>query len=238
MSDISKEILEKIKKEKVSPKPKWYFLTRNYFFWTMFIINTILGGIAFGMILLTITKLDWDIFNYLGMGLPKALITSIPYLWVVILLFFVFVTYHNFVHTRTGYRYRIILIFVISLSISIFLGLIFYQYGLTEVVEKHIRNRIPGYHRLVYTGEKQWMHPEKGLITGIIGKIDVQNKSILLKDYFNQEWDVDYSEAKIRGSILLAEGLNIKIIGNKTSEEKFSATEIRIGRGFQQGRNR
>ncbi len=238
MNDISKEILEKIKNEKVSPKPKWYFLTRNYFFWIMFIINTIFGGIAFGMILLTITNLDWDIFNYLGMSLPKALITSIPYLWIIILLFFIFVTYYNFVHTRTGYRYRFILIFVISLSISIFLGVIFYQYGLTEVVEKHIKSRIPGYHRLVFTGENQWMHPEKGLITGMIAKMDVQNKSIWLKDYFENEWYIDYSKARIRGNISLTEGLNIKIIGNKVSEEKFSAAEIRIGRGFQQGRKR
>jgi hypothetical protein len=239
MTDISKKTLEKIKKEQVHPKPRWYFLTRNYFFWLMFALTTLLGGVAFGMILSITTNLDWDIYHYLGLSLLEAVVTSLPYLWIALLLFFLFITYYNFIHTRTGYRYRFVVIFITSLLISILLGFGFYQYGWTETVERQLRARIPGYQRMVYTGENQWMHPEKGLLSGIIIEINVKEKSLRLKDYHGKEWTIDINQAMIRGNVSLKENLEIKVIGQKVSEDVFTATEIRIRmRGLQQGRGK
>jgi len=238
MNDISKKALEKIKKEHVQPKPRWYFLTRNYFFWLMFFITTLLGGIAFGMILFITTNLDWDIYNYLGLSLSKTVIISLPYLWIALLMFFLFVTYYNFIHTRMGYRYRFIIIFIISLLISILLGFGFYHYGWTETLEKQLRNRFPGYHMMVYTSENQWMQPEKGLLAGKIIEITTINNIIQLEDYFGKEWMIDTDQAILRGNLSLTENLEIKIIGQKLSENSFKAIEIRIPRGYQQGRGR
>jgi len=239
MTDISKKTLEKIKKERIHPKPRWYFLTRNYFFWLMFALTTFLGSIAFGMILLVTGNLDWDIYPYLGLSLPEAVVISLPYLWIVLLAFFLFITYYNFIHTRTGYRYRFVVIFFISLIISALLGFGFYQYGWTETVERQLRSRIPGYQHLVYTGENQWMHPEKGLLSGIIKEIDPKKKSLQLKDYQGTEWTIDINQAMIRGNMPLIENLEVRIIGQKASENVFTATEIRIRMwGPQQGKGR
>jgi len=238
MTDISKKTLEKIKKEQVHPKPRWYFLTRNYFFWLMFALTTLLGGVAFGMILSITTNLDWDVYHYLGLSLPEAVVISLPYLWIALLVFFLFITYYNFIHTRTGYRYRFVVIFLISMLISILLGFGFYQYGWTETVERQLKARIPGYQRMVYTGENQWMHPEKGLLSGTIIKIESANNLIRLRDYLDQEWEIDISQAIVRGNIPLTENLEIKIIGQQLSEHIFEATDIRIPRGYQQGKGR
>jgi len=238
MTNISKKTLEKIKNERIHPKPRWYFLTRNYFFWLMFALTTLLGSIAFGMILFITTNLDWDIYQYLGLSLPEAVIVSLPYLWIALLIFFLFITYYNFIHTRRGYRYRFIFIFLISLLISVLLGFGFYQYGWTETMERELRARIPGYQHLVYTGENQWMHPEKGLLSGTIKEIDPEKKSLQLKDYQGTEWTIDINQAMIRGNMLLVENMDIKIIGQQLSENIFEAVEIRIPRGFQMGRGR
>jgi hypothetical protein len=239
MNDFSKEILEKIKKEKVHPRPRWYFLTRNYFFWLMFAFTTLLGGIAFGMILFITSNLDWDIYQYLGLSLPEAVMLSLPYLWIALLALFLFVTYYNFIHTRTGYRYRFIFIFLISLLISVLLGVGFYHYGLTETVERQLRTRIPGYQRMVYTSENQWMQPEKGLLSGTIIAIDPERKSLQLRDYHGKEWTIDINQAMIRGNMSLIENIEIRIIGQKEAENVFMATEIRVRmRGLQQGKGR
>ncbi len=238
MTDISKKTLEKIKKEQVHPKPRWYFMTRNYFFWFMFALTTLLGGIAFGMILLITGDLDWDIFPYLGLSLPEAVVISLPYLWIALLAFFLFITYYNFIHTRTGYRYRFVVIFLISLLISVLLGFGFYQYGWTETVERQLRNRIPGYQRLVYTGENQWMHPNKGLLSGTVIEISSEKNSLWLEDYLDREWEIDISQARVRGNIPLTENLKIKIIGQQLSENIFEATEIRVTRGYHQWKGR
>ena len=112
MADISKETLKKIKEERIIPRPRWYFLSKNYFFWLMFLLTTILGSIASSMVLLLTGDVDWDIFPYLGINLPKAILISLPYLWIILLFFFLYITYYNFSRTRTGYRYRFILIFL------------------------------------------------------------------------------------------------------------------------------
>jgi len=238
MNDISRKTLEKIKNEQVHPKPRWYFLTRDYFLWIMFAITTLLGGIAFGMILFITTNLDWDVYKYLGISLSEAVVTSLPYLWIALLILFLFVTYYNFIHTRKGYRYRFIFIFLISLLISVLLGFGFYQYGWTERVERQLKLRFPGYHNMVYTSENQWMQPEKGLLSGKIIEINFNSQSLRLKDHLNKEWEIDYSQAKVKGSFSLSENLEIKIIGKQLSEDVFKAAEIRIPRGFQVGKGR
>jgi hypothetical protein len=239
MNDFSKETLEKIKKDKLHPRPRWYFLTRNYFFWLLFVLTTLLGGIAFGMILFITTNLDWDIYQYLGLSLPKAIMISLPYLWIALMIFFLFVTYYNFIHTRKGYRYRFIFIFLISLLVSVLLGICFYHYGWTETVERQLRTRIPGYQRMVYTSEKQWMQPEKGLLSGTIIEINPDKSSLQLRDYHGKEWIININNAMIRGNISLEENMELRIIGQKVAENVFTATEIRTRmRGYQQGKGR
>jgi hypothetical protein len=238
MTDISKKTLEKIKKEQVHPRPRWVFLTRNYFFWFMFVLTTLLGGIAFGMILFITGNLDWDIYHYLGLSLPEAVVVSLPYLWIALLAIFLLITYYNFIHTRTGYRYRFVVIFFISLFISAILGFGFYQYGWTETMEKHLRTRIPGYQRLVYTGANQWMHPEKGLLSGTVIEMMLEKNLLLVEDYLGQLWKIDISQARVRGNVPLTTNLEIKIIGEQLPESIFKASEIRIPRGYHQGKGK
>ena len=238
MIDISKKTLEKIKKEQLYPRPRWYFLTRNYFFWLMFSLTTILGGIAFGMILFITGDLDWDIYPYLGLSMSEAVTVNLPYLWIVLLVFFMFITYYNFIHTRTGYRYRFVAIFLISLFISTLLGFGFYQYGWTEAVERQLRTRIPGYQSLVYTRENQWMHPEKGLLGGTVIEISLEKRLLWLADHRGQKWEINIDQARVRGNLPLARSQEIKIIGQRLSENIFKATEVRIPRGYHQGKGR
>lgn len=238
MMDISKETLQKMKRESISPKPRWYFLTKNYFFWLMFALTTILGGFAFGMIMFFTGDLDWDIYHYLGISLSRAILMSLPYLWIAFMLFFLFITYYNFIHTRTGYRYQFILVFFISLLLSALLGLGFYQYGWTETVDRQLRTRIPGYGQLVHSKEKQWMHPERGLLTGTIEVIILENNLLLLKDTFDKEWKIDISQVRVKGMLPLTRNLRIRILGQQVSKDTFKATEIRIPRGSPQSKGR
>lgn len=238
MIDISKATLEKMKRENIHPRPRLYFLTKNLFFWLMFSLATILGGISFGMIMFITGDLDWDIYHYLGISVSKAVLISLPYLWITFMLFFLFITCYNFIHTRTGYRYHFIMIFFISLLISAILGLGFYQYGWTETIDRQLRNRIPGYHHLIYGREKQWMHPARGLLSGTIVTIDRENGTLSLKDYSAKEWQIDISQIRVKGMLSLTNNLQIKVLGRQLSEDTFKAIEIRTGRGTSQKRAR
>ncbi len=232
MVDISKNTLEKLKKEDIHLKPRWYFLTKNYFFWLMFFITTVLGGISFGMILFATGDLDWDIYHYLGMSLPRAILVGLPYFWIALVMLFLFITYYNFVRTRTGYRYKFVVVFLISLLISSLLGIGFYQYGWTETVDTQLRQKIPSYHNFTYNREKQWMHPDKGLLSGHVVELKHDTKLLILKDYFNKEWNIDISKANIKGKLPITKGIEIRLLGQQITENNFKASEIRTGKGL------
>src|SRR5665648_1197459 len=83
MKNISNEVLKKIKDNNIKPKPRWYFITKNYFIWLIFGISIILGSFAFSMVLFIIKQLDWDIYHYIGESFLKTVFVSLPYLWLI-----------------------------------------------------------------------------------------------------------------------------------------------------------
>jgi hypothetical protein len=84
------------------------------------------------------------------------------------------------------------------------------------------------------------MHPEKGLLSGTIIEIEPEENILWLKDDLGQKWQIDFSQAQLKGATSLAQNVKIRIIGQKLSENFFKAEEIRVSRGLHQrpGRRR
>jgi len=235
MKNISNDVLKKIKDNNIKPKPRWYFITKNYFVWLIFGISIILGSFAFSMVLFIIKQLDWDIYHYIGESFLKTVFISLPYLWLIFLILFIGVAYYNFIHTKRGYRFKFISILLISLIISVTLGAILYSNGLSENLGNIFFEKIPYYNRLVYTCEKQWMRPERGLLAGTIIEIGLPENSFILGDLNNNRWEIEASEAIWKGKISPATGLKIKLIGKLINDNYFKVLEIRP---WQQGQGR
>ncbi|GAB4114904.1 MAG: hypothetical protein Kow00103_09240 [Candidatus Caldatribacteriota bacterium] len=180
------------------------------------------------MILFIARQLDWDIYRYLDESWLKTFFISLPYLWLILLLIFLGVAYYNFIHTRKGYRWKIFSILCISLITSIILGSIFYVGGFSENLENIFQKKLPYYPQLIYNWEKQWMQPERGLLTGTIKEVDLsrQNKFILL-DLNNNLWEIEATNALWKGKLTPYPGLKLKIIGKIKDTNIFEAQEIR-----------
>ncbi len=240
MNNISNQVLKQIKENKIKPKPRWYFLTKSYFIWSIFGISIILGSLAFSMVLFIIKQLDWDIYHYIGDSFLKTVFISLPYLWLIFLILFIGIAYYNFIHTKRGYRFKFISIILISLIISVTLGTILYSNGLSENLENIFSEKIPYYHRLVYTCEKQWMQPERGLLAGIITEVGLPDNSFILTDLDNNCWKIQVSKAFWKGKLTPVTGLKIKIIGKLMDDNNFEAMEIRPWQAqgrFMKGKN-
>jgi len=231
MKNTSEEVFKKLKEENIKPRPYWHFVMKNYFIWMLFVISIILGSLAFSMILFMIRQLDWDIYRYLGESFLKTFFISLPYLWVLFLLLFIGVAYYNFLHTKRGYRFRFISIFLISLTLSALFGTGLYYNGFSENIENVFFEKIPYYSKMVYTCEKQWMQPRKGLLAGIIKEIELSKNSIKLMDLNDQLWQIDTSKTIWRGKLQPLNGLQIKLIGKMMDNTHFQAFEIRPWKG-------
>ena len=231
MNNFSEKVLKKIEKENIKPKPQWYFLLKNYLIWLMFGISIVLGSLAFSMILFMIRQLDWDIYHYLGDSFLKTLFISLPYLWLIFLILFIIIAYYNFINTKRGYRFRFITIILISLIVSVVLGTGLYFNGFSENIENIFFEKIPYYHKLIYTCEKQWMHPEKGLLAGNITETELSKKKIHLIDFNEKHWEIDIRNSLWKGKLQPVKDLKIKLIGKMIDDKHFQAIEIRPWRG-------
>jgi len=231
MKNISEKVFKRIKDNNIKPKPRWYFVTKNYFIWLTFGISVLLGSFTFSIILFMFKQLDWDIYHYLGDSFVKTVFISLPYLWLIFFILFIWVAYYNFIHTKRGYRFRFISILLISLIISAILGTGLYYNGFGERLENVFSKNIPYYNRLIYTCEKQWMQPHRGLLAGIITKTELSKNSFMLIDLHNNHWKIDISKTIWKGKLTPSPGLKIKLIGKIENNNIFKAIEIRPWQG-------
>jgi len=58
MEEVTKNTLQKIKKENIKPIPKWQFLLKDSLVWGLFVLNLILGSIGFAIALYLLTNND------------------------------------------------------------------------------------------------------------------------------------------------------------------------------------
>ncbi len=225
MNNLSKKILGKIKKENIKPIPKWHFLLKRSFTWSMFIVSIILGSIAFSIILFHIQTADWDVHIKIKKNLFSFIFLLLPYFWILLMGGFTALAYYNFKHTKGSYKYGVFLKLGISLIISLIIGGIINTIGVSEKLEDSFQ-RNPYYQRTNKMRERIWMNEENGLIAGEIIQVN-DNNIIILRSLDNKKWIVDTNETNFKEYTDLKEELRIKIIGEKIDNTHFKAEEIR-----------
>jgi len=226
MEKLSDRILREIKEKKVAPKPKMFFLLKNYSVWALFVLSIIVGGIAFLIILFNLINSDWDVYKYLGSGYFQYIFLIMPYFWLVILGLFLFVAYYNYRHTKKGYQYKVYKVFLLSVVLSLVLGAGLFVFGLGEEAEQEAVKFVPHYQTLTGHRMRAWHHPEQGLLAGKI--IKLENDHLFdLEDCQGVVWLVDTSEVEKEHLIKSVPKIRVKIIGEKKGETQFKAEEIR-----------
>lgn len=227
--DISNIVMEKIKKDKIKPKAKWEFLLKNYVFWGAFILCIIIGAIASSLIIFHLVNNDWDIYEKLGKNLFSFTAETIPYFWLIVMVFFIFIADYNFKHTDKGYRYQLPFIIIGSITISIILGFALFGIGVAKKIDANAMNNIPLYrNHLIHPRMEMWNHQEKGLAAGKILEIDETHLKI--RTFNNEELVI---EVLTLPQVLknFHEGEVIGIKGHWTEENKLEAEAIRPWKG-------
>jgi len=232
MDKLTDSIINKIKKEKISPAPKWIFLAKDYSIWTLFIMAIIIGGLAFAVILFLLTNNDWDIYKHLDKSFGEYLLLSLPYFWIIFLGLFSIVALYNYKYTKKGYRRSPHLIVGVNILASVIIGTVFFYAGLGLKIENIFADNFPYYRNFTQHKLNVWNNPERGLLSGVITKADNKD-SFILKDFKGRMWEIQAGGAFWGRRVIFQKGERIKIIGKKKSNSIFSARQIRpwINRG-------
>lgn len=233
MGEIGKKVIEKIREEKIAPKPRWHFLLKDYFTWIMFVISIFIGALAFCTMLYVFFNNDWDLYKYLHTSVVGHIMLSIPYLWILFLILFLALAFYNYKHTKDGYRHQAYMIMLLSIAGSALLGTFLHTLGMGEAIEDAAANAVPYYEKITCCSHRKdiWNQPAIGLLGGKITEIkDEQNFG--LEDFQGTLWQVkEDSETIERGPAMIKMGKEVKVIGEEKEEGIFWAREIRPWRG-------
>jgi hypothetical protein len=230
MESVSDKVIEKIKKEKIYPTPRWHFLLKNYVLWSGFFLSVIFGSLAISLIIHYSRENDWDIYPYLGEGNLQFIAESIPYLWIMFMLAFVGVAYYNCRHTQSGYRYRAYYILLSSLFLSFIFGYAGYAMGIGKDIDDILSDKTNCNCGMAARQKMIWSQPDKGLLSGRIIEVRM-DENFNLEDFDGNIWEVrdgemGWEEVILRNIIIRPDEL-VKIIGQREGEAIFIAQEIR-----------
>lgn len=222
--NLANQILNKIKKREIKPKPRWEFLLKDSVIWLLVIFALIIGSFATSVIIYMFDNNQWDLYKEITDSFFAFVFVTLPYFWLIILGIFVYFIYYNFRHTKGGYKYRAYSVIITSIFISIVLGFIFYNMGLAHAIDRVFEQKAPLYRQVINNRKIIFTKPERGILPGRVIKI-ISPEEFKLIDLHSREWQIIKHEMII--GLPVKEGQSLILLGEKVTDDIFIAENIR-----------
>jgi hypothetical protein len=221
----SKKIIDRIKEQEIKPTPKWIFTLKNLSLWLVFGLSVIFGALAFSVILFVVQQADFNMMSHLDHSRMEMFLGLLPIIWLIFLILFFIISIFCIRNSWKGYKFSAIKQIGISFVLSMALGTLLFVLGGGQWIENAFKVNVATYQSLDERKQQMWSKPTEGYLSGKI--ISVNDKHIILKDFKQQEWTIEYTDSFISSMVMLEKDEVIKIIGKKKGKEAFSAKEIR-----------
>lgn len=224
MTDISKKTLNKIKKEKINPIPKWQFLVKNWVILSAALISALIGALAMAVTFHVAFNRDWFIYRSMPHRPPLGhFLLDLPFIWLALVMITIFIAVYYFAHSKKGYHWSPFWIILAIIIFSLTVGFGFTFLGLGRRIDTFLGGKVPVYRDVEKGAREVWSEPEEGRLGGEITKIEGDIWSV--RDLSGKIWQVDISDVSYV-DLKPAVGSRVKIIGEKTQENLFQAKEI------------
>jgi hypothetical protein len=217
-------VMNRIKTEHLTPRSKWRFLFHDYSVLVISASSLVIGTISFSIFLNTVLTDDWDIYPQAGRTFFEHLIKSVPFLWLFFLCAFVMYSYYAFSSSERGYRYKQCVVIALSIGISLVLGMFAFLTGVGEAVDDFLIENIPHYHTITGNHACLWLHPENGLLAGMI--VSTGTDPLIIVDFNGNRW-IATGTPEIDRGVVKRQGERVKILGRSEGNFVFTATELR-----------
>ena len=228
---LSKQILAKIKSEKIFPQKKWVFMAKNYGIWFLVVLGIILLGVFVGNFIYEIAMGEWDIMHRFPGGRLYFISQLLPLLWLLgIVSAFIF-AFFIFRRTKHGYRYSILAASGIIFIFSSIAGVVLLS---TPLPPKFREFRMQHFQQGF--DSHKWMNPAKGFLFGEI--LVIKPQLFILNAVDDSLWEVDISEAHIPLCLHLVPKIRVRVIGKDLGENKFLADFVKDGKVNRRPKNR
>ncbi len=142
-NNLEKRILEKIKKEKIKPIPRWFFVLKNSFFLSLFGISIFMGALSFSILFYIFSDNGAYILEKYNFEKLKFAILF----WLFILIFFLFLAIKNYRKTQNSYRYSLSTILNLNILLSLILGFVLFFTGVAQKTDEFSAKHLDFYQK-------------------------------------------------------------------------------------------
>lgn len=227
MKDISKNIVEKIKKNRILPESRFRLRWKHYLFWMLMFIMILIGSLSLSMAIFSVSDLGTEFLFHTGLGkFVFIILKTAPYLWIMLsmgALIFGIIAFRN---TSKGYRSSTLFITSLIVLVISILGFSIHALKIDNRMHRAILDRAPGFKVLIKPGEGRWLRPGDGLIGGEI--VGIESDMLTLKSFDEKEWSITFDEYTKKINIEEFKiGEKVGVMGKKTAEFSMRASFIR-----------
>jgi hypothetical protein len=232
---LERDILKKIKKDKIEPKAKWIFVLKNLLAWSLGILSLIISSMSVSVIIQIINNNDYSFYRILHPSPMALILKTLPYFWIIGMIIFVMVFHYTLRQVKGAYKIELFKIIIISIILSVILGGFFYTLGIGANIDQSLSRRSRFYIQVMSPCHTMWSQENQGMLSGRITTLIDQN-NFDLKDYNQKQWRIirDKSNGgkrelrkKISPETTLKPNLEIRVLGEKINENTFHAFVIK-----------
>ena len=221
--NFAQNIINKIREDKLEPKPRWHFILKNYFLWLFGLLSIIIGSLSVSVLMYLINHSHITINS--DSGYLKSVIISLPYFWFLFFSLFVFIVYYNIKHLKKGYKYSPYLIVVASFLMTIILGQALYFSGVAKKIDDVLGVNSGLYQEIFNPSVKHVFNPGQGRLVGVIPT--PHNEDLIeLVDINGETWALIMSNGYIYRGNMYKQGL-VVVHGRAFDNRSFLVRQIR-----------
>ena len=214
---LAARIFERIEGDKLTPRPRWEFVFKNYVFWTLGAVAVVLGAFAFAAGVFEVQNAGWSYATATHPDFLTFFLAVAPFLWIVALVLFISLGYVNIRRTERGYRYPLAVIAIGAVLTSVALGSGLYAAGFGGEIEESLGTHLPFYRPIISEEHEWWLAPQKGLLGGTVISLASTTQRFVLRDFSGRIWSVDTTDLRGNDLIVLSRGGTVRVVGVPTS---------------------
>lgn len=225
--NLEEKILQKIRDEKIAPKPFWYFLVKDYSLWGLVFISIILAAICIAPIIFILQNLELDYAKHITGNIFSFTLIILPYPWIILCVITTYFATLAWERTKNGYKFDGKKVFVISFLVSLILGILLNMWNIGRKVDNEFKSASFGSYKTFEERRKEfWFDPNQGRILGTVDRIATSSFELVNEEKnFNKEI---FFDENLTGKNNISEGKDVRVVGfeNKQEENKFIACVI------------
>jgi len=214
----SQIILDKINKEKIKPKAKWYFVAEHIALWIPGVLITFIGAVSVAGILYAVTHTGWDLREFIYPTKTDFILAILPSVWIIAFVFFGSIIVKALRATHDGYRFSIKTMLIGSVMTSFVLGVFIFFMDDTLQADSIIRYPVR------MREQQVWSSVQNGRLAGFVEEI--KDETLMVRDKDDIVWAIDISSLGSTTLPFIGKGESVRFIGTSTDDHVFVACAI------------